>query len=146
VDETLRLYPPSWISTRRAIEPDAINGYRIPANALIIMSPYVTHRRAADWPNPEGFDPERFVPDAIAARPRFAYFPFGGGPHLCIGQTFALVEAQLIVASIAQRYRLSLIAGQQIEVAPLVTLRPKHGMCMHLNRREGSILSAPRIG
>ncbi len=136
VDETLRLYPPSWISTRRAIEADTIGGYRIPANALIVMSPYVTHRRAAEWPNPEGFDPERFTPEASAARPRFAYFPFGGGPHLCIGQAFALVEAQLIVASIAQRYRLSLVPGQQIEVAPLVTLRPKHGMFMHLTGRE----------
>jgi cytochrome P450 len=85
VDETLRLYPPSWISTRRAIAPDVISGYRIPANALIVMSPYVTHRRAVDWPNPEVFDPERFAPDTSAARPRFAYFPFGGGPHLCIG-------------------------------------------------------------
>jgi cytochrome P450 len=74
--------------------------------------------------------------DASAARPRFAYFPFGGGPHLCIGQAFALVEAQLIVASIAQRYCLSLVPGQQIEVAPLVTLRPKHGMLMHLQPRE----------
>ncbi len=136
VDETLRLYPPSWISTRRAIEADTIGGYRIPANALIVMSPYVTHRRAADWPNPEGFDPERFALEESAARPRFAYFPFGGGPHLCIGQAFALVEAQLIVASIAQRYRLALTPGQQIEVAPLVTLRPKHGMLMHLNHRE----------
>ena len=136
VDETLRLYPPSWISTRRAIEADTIGDYRIPANALIVMSPYVTHRRAADWPNPEGFDPERFTPEQSAARPRFAYFPFGGGPHLCIGQAFALVEAQLIVASIAQRYRLALVPGQQTDVAPLVTLRPKHGMLMHPVRRE----------
>lgn len=135
VDETLRLYPPSWISTRRTIHEDAIDGRRIPANALIVMSPYVTHRRAACWPNPEGFDPERFTPQAVAARPRFAYFPFGGGPHLCIGNTFALVESQLIVATVAQRYRLALIPGQRIEVAPLVTLRPKYGMLMGLERR-----------
>jgi len=136
VDETLRLYPPSWISTRRAIERDTIGGYRIAANALIVMSPYVTHRRANEWPNPEGFDPERFTPEGIAARPRFAYFPFGGGPHLCIGQAFALVEAHLIVATVAQRYRLALVPGQHIEVAPLVTLRPKHGMFMHIQQRE----------
>ncbi len=140
VDETLRLYPPSWISTRRAIECDTIGGYRIPANALIVMSPYLTHRRVNEWPNPEGFDPERFTPAENAARPRFAYFPFGGGPHLCIGQSFALVEAQLIIASIAQRYRLALTTGQQIEVAPLVTLRPKHGMLMHLARRENEFV------
>ncbi|MDQ2784345.1 MAG: cytochrome P450 [Chloroflexota bacterium] len=135
VDETLRLYPPSWISTRRAIARDTIGGYHIPANALIVMSPYVTHRRANEWPNPEGFDPERFMPEAHAARPRFAYFPFGGGPHLCIGQSFALVETQLIVATVAERYRLALVPGQHIEVAPLVTLRPKHGMFMHPIRR-----------
>lgn len=140
VDETLRLYPPSWISTRRAIECDTIGGYRIPANALIVMSPYVTHRRANEWPNPEGFDPERFTPEENAARPRFAYFPFGGGPHLCIGQSFALVEAQLIIASIAQRYRLALTPGQQIEVAPLVTLRPKRGMLMHLRQRGNAFV------
>jgi len=140
VDETLRLYPPSWISTRRAIECDTIGGYHIPANALIVMSPYVTHRRINEWPNPEGFDPERFTPEENAARPRFAYFPFGGGPHLCIGQSFALVEAQLIIASIAQRYRLTLTPGQQIEVAPLVTLRPKHGMLMHLRQRENEFV------
>jgi cytochrome P450 len=135
VDETLRLYPPSWISTRRAIHADAIAGRRIPANALVVMSPYVTHRRADCWPNPEGFDPERFRPKEAMTRPRFAYFPFGGGPHLCIGNTFALVEAQLIVATIARRYRLALIPGQRIEVAPLVTLRPKYGMQMALERR-----------
>ncbi len=133
VDETLRLYPPSWISTRRAIVDDEIGGYRIPANGLIVMSPYLTHRRAENWPNPEGFDPERFTPEASAARPRFAYFPFGGGPHLCIGNTFALIEAQLIVACVAQRYRLALVPGQRIEVAPLVTLRPKDGVRMMLN-------------
>jgi cytochrome P450 len=135
IDETLRLYPPSWISTRRALGADAIGGRRIPANALVVMSPYVTHRRSACWPNPEGFDPERFLPAVVAARPRFAYFPFGGGPHLCIGNTFALVESQLIVATVAQRYRLALIPGQRIEVAPLVTLRPKDGMLMALERR-----------
>ena len=134
VDEALRLYPPSWISTRRAIADDTIGGYRIPANALVVMSPYVTHRREETWPNPEGFDPERFTPQATAARPRFAYFPFGGGPHLCIGNTFALVEAQLIVACVAQRYRLALLPGQRIEVAPLVTLRPKYGMLMRATR------------
>ena len=140
VDETLRLYPPSWISTRRAIECDTIGGYRIPANALVVMSPYVTHRRVNEWPNPEGFDPDRFTPEENAARPRFAYFPFGGGPHLCIGQSFALVEAQLIVASIAQRYRLALTLSQQIEVAPLVTLRPKHGMLMRIRQRENEFV------
>jgi cytochrome P450 len=135
IDETLRLYPPSWISTRRTIAADEIGGHRIPANALVVMSPYITQRHVGHWPNPEGFDPERFTPEASAARHRFAYFPFGGGPHLCIGNAFALTEAQLIVATVAQRYRLALVPGQRIEVAPLVTLRPKHGMMMTLSRQ-----------
>lgn len=130
VDETLRLYPPSWISTRRAMADDVVLGKRIPAGSLVVMSPYATHRLPHLWPNPEGFDPDRFLPGADEGRHRFAYFPFGGGPHLCIGNTFALVEAQLIVATVAQRYRLALVPGQAIEVAPLVTLRPKHGMHM----------------
>lgn len=133
VDETLRLYPPSWLSTRRAKAADEIDGYAIPANALIVMSPYVTHRHADLWPNPEGFDPERFLPGADTDRPRFAYLPFGGGPHLCIGNTFALVETQMILATVAQRYRLALLPGQDIAVSPLVTLRPKHGMRMMLS-------------
>ena len=135
VDETLRLYPPSWLSTRRTIAADTIGGRHIPAHALVVMSPYVTHRRPDAWPNPEGFDPERFTPAAKAARHRFAYFPFGGGPHLCIGNTFALVETQLIIATVAQRYALALVPGQRIEVAPLVTLRPRYGLHVHLRRR-----------
>ncbi len=135
IDETLRLYPPSWISTRRTIAADEIDGHHVPADALVVMSPYITQRHAGHWPNPEGFDPERFTPEASAARHRFAYFPFGGGPHLCIGNTFALTEAQLIVATVARRYRLALVPGQRIEVAPLVTLRPKHGMMMTLSRQ-----------
>jgi len=133
LDETLRLYPPSWLNARRAQAADTLGGYAIPANALIVMSPYVTHRRADVWPNPEGFDPERFLSGADADRPRFAYVPFGGGPHLCIGNSFALVEAQLILATVAQRYRLALVPGQEITVAPLATLRPKHGMQMTLH-------------
>lgn len=132
LDETLRLYPPSWLNARRAKTADTLGGYAIPANALIVMSPYVTHRRADVWPNPEGFDPDRFLPGADADRPRFAYVPFGGGPHGCIGNSFALVEAQLILATVAQRYRLALVPGQEIAIAPLVTLRPKYGMHMAL--------------
>ncbi len=107
------------------------------------MSPYVTHRRADVWPNPEGFDPDRFLPGVGTDRPRFAYVPFGGGPHLCIGNSFALVEAQLILATVAQRYHLALVPGQEITVAPLVTLRPKHGMRMSLHPVSPTEASSP---
>ena len=143
VDETLRLYPPSWISTRRARADDVVLGKRVAAGSLVVMSPYATHRLPAVWPNPEGFDPDRFLPGAEAGRHRFAYFPFGGGPHLCIGNHFALTEAALIVATVAQRYRLALVPGQAVEVAPLVTLRPKHGMHMALLEREMHLTPRP---
>lgn len=129
-DETLRLYPPAWLITRRALAADAIGDHTIPARSILILSPYVTHRRPEFWPNPLGFDPLRFAPDAVKERPRFAYIPFGGGPRLCIGDRFALLEAPLIMATIAQRYRLNLVPGRPVIVDPLVTLRPRHGMWM----------------
>jgi cytochrome P450 len=129
-EEALRLYPPAWIISRKTLAEDQIGPYRVPAGALVVTSPYVTHRLPEFWPNPEGFDPERFAAGADAGRPRFAYFPFGGGPRLCIGNNFALVEAQLVLATVAQRYRLDLTPGQAIEPEPSVTLRPKHGLWM----------------
>ncbi len=129
-DETLRLYPPAWLITRRALAEDTIGDHTIPARSILILSPYVTHRRPEFWPNPLGFDPLRFAPEVVKERPRFAYIPFGGGPRLCIGDRFALLEAPLIMATIAQRYRLNLVPGRPVIVDPLVTLRPRHGMWM----------------
>ena len=134
-EEALRLYPPAWIITRKALADDEISGYRVPANALVVASPYVTHRQAAVWNNPESFDPDRFTAEQVAARSRFAYYPFGGGPRFCIGDQFALTEARLIIASVAQRYRLRLVPGPPIAVEPGVTLRPKHGLMMRLEKR-----------
>jgi cytochrome P450 len=134
-EEALRLYPPAWIITRKALADDEIGGYRVPANALVVASPYVTHRQAALWHDPEAFDPDRFTEEHAASRPRFAYYPFGGGPRLCIGDQFALTEARLIIATVAQRYRLRLVAGHPIAVEPGVTLRPKHGLMMNLEAR-----------
>jgi cytochrome P450 len=109
-----------------------ICGYRVPAGALVVTSPYVTHRLPEFWEEPDLFQPERFTPEQTATRPRFAYYPFGGGPRLCIGNQFALIEAQLIMATVAQRYRLRPLPGHPIEVEPGVTLRPKHGLMMRL--------------
>lgn len=134
-DETLRLYPPAWLVTRRALADDPIGSYTIPAHSLLILSPYVTHRNPAFWPNPLGFDPQRFTAEAVKERPRYAYIPFGGGPRLCIGDRFALLEAPLIIATIAQRYRLNLVPGHPVVMDPLVTLRPRHGMLMFVQPR-----------
>ncbi len=134
IDETLRLYPPAWANSRTALGDDEVGGYHIPAKSLVAMSPYVTQRDPASWEKPEGFDPERFTPERSAGRPRYAYFPFGGGPRLCIGSEFALMEAQLVIATIAQQYRLRLVPGHPVEPCPLFTLRPRHGVLMTLHQ------------
>lgn len=134
-EEALRLYPPAWIITRKALADDEIAGHRIPAGSLVVTSPYVTHRLPQFWDEPEEFRPERFLPEAAAKRHRFAYYPFGGGPRLCIGSGFAMVEAGLIIATVAQRFVLRLAPGAEIEVEPGVTLRPKHGLLMRAEKR-----------
>ena len=129
LDEALRLYPPAWVVTRSADGPDEIGGFAIPAGSRVLVSPYVTQHDPALWDDPEGFDPERFAPEAQAAgRPRYAYFPFGGGPHLCIGAGFATMEATIVLATVARRLRLDLEPGRPVAIEPLVTLRPKPGI------------------
>ncbi len=137
-EETLRLYPPVWITNRRALDEDEIGGYRIPAGADIGISPYVVHRDPAIWDNPEGFDPDRFTPARAASRPHYAYIPFGGGPRLCIGQGFAMTEAALVLATIAQRYALHLLPGYQVVPLAHATLRPAGGMPMVVREGVGS--------
>jgi cytochrome P450 len=135
IDETLRLYPPAWITNRRAIETDTMCGYRIPADAILSISPYVTHRDPQLWENPEGFDPERFAPELAAGRPHYAYFPFGGGPRQCIGKGFALMEATLVLALLAQHYELHLVPGRRVETVAMATLRPRYGIWMTAHPR-----------
>lgn len=130
-DEALRLYPPAWLITRKARATDEIAGRVVPAGALVIISPYVVHRDPELWPEAESFRPERFLGEAT---PRFGYLPFGGGPRLCIGNTFALMEGALILATVAQRYRLLAAPGQAVQAEPLVTLRPKGGLHLQLKR------------
>lgn len=132
LQEALRLYPPAWAIPRQAITADEIDGHPIRAGAVVSLSPYVTHRHPEYWHDPEVFDPERFTPEAVAARPRFAFFPFGGGPRICIGLEFALVEAQLTLAMVCQRYRFRPVPNRPVEPSVQVTLRPRGGVWMTL--------------
>jgi cytochrome P450 len=135
IEESLRLYPPAWGFSRRALRDDELGGYRIPRGSLVFVIPFVVHRRPKLWPDPERFDPDRFAPEHESGRPRFAYIPFGGGPRGCLGNQFAMVEALLIVAAIAQRYRIELLPDQEIRPEPLITLRPAPGIRAILRRR-----------
>jgi len=135
LQESMRLHPPAWMLARSPDEDDVVDGYHIPRHSLVFLCPWVTHRHPAHWEDPEGFDPDRFSPERSKGRHRFAYFPFGGGPRLCIGSNFALMEAQLILATIARDWRLDLVPSHPVELEPLVTLRPKHGIAMVPHRR-----------
>jgi cytochrome P450 len=123
MDETLRLYPPVWAFAREAVGDDEIDGYRIRAGSTVAVNTYVTHRLPDVWSDPDRFVPERFVPSVAAARPRYAYLPFGGGPRQCIGSEFALMEAQLALAMIMQRHRVVVVSPVEPEIS--VTLRPR---------------------
>jgi cytochrome P450 len=136
IEEAMRLYPPApGISNRRAQGEDVLCGHRIKPQANILIAPWVLHRHAALWNDPLRFDPERFSPERSAGRHRFAYLPFGGGPRICIGAALAMTEASLILATIAQRYRVRLAPGEKIELRNRITLRPKDGLRMILERR-----------
>jgi cytochrome P450 len=122
--EVLRLYPPAWGFGRTSIHVDTIGGYTIPADCLVVISPFITHRSPRFWEQPEMFDPDRFLPAASAARPKFAYFPFGSGPRMCIGANLAMLEAPLIVAALLQRFTFELAPGTVLTLSPRISLRP----------------------
>jgi cytochrome P450 len=132
LSESMRLYPPAWAMGREVLEDVAIGPYRLRKGTMVFFSQYIVHRDPRWFPHPERFMPERFTMEAKAARPRFAYFPFGGGGRQCIGESFAWMEAILALATIAQRWRLALVPGQTIEPQPKITLRPKDGIRMVL--------------
>jgi cytochrome P450 len=134
--EAMRLYPPAWTLGRQAIKDYEINGYLIEKGSTILLSQYVMHHHPRYFRDPETFDPERFTPEAREARPQFAYFPFGGGPRRCIGESFALMEGVLLLVTLAARFRLRLVPGHPVELYPRITLRPKHGMRMTIEERK----------
>ncbi len=132
LDETMRLAPPAWIMSRLSLRDETLGEYALPARAPVVLSPYSMHRHPRYWKNPNAFDPERFAPENLGKQPRFVYMPFGGGPRLCIGQPFALAEATLLLAAIAQRYQLRVAPNTKIECEPQITLRVKNGLPMYL--------------
>jgi cytochrome P450 len=127
IEEALRLYPPVWQITRHALGPDRAGPYDVTPGALIAISPYLLHRHPGYWDEPDAFRPERFAAGS-ANRPSHLYLPFGGGPRVCIGQHFALVEATLVLATLIREVRLEVVPGFTVEPEALVTLRPRHGL------------------
>lgn len=130
LSESMRLYPPAWAMGRMATCDVEIGPYKLPAGTYVFFSQYIIQRNADFFPEPLRFDPERFTAERKTTRPRFAYFPFGGGSRQCIGESFAWMEAILSLATLAQRWRLMLVPDQQIAVQPKITLRPKYGIRM----------------
>ena len=133
--ESMRLYPPAWAIGRRALERFEARGFTIPRRSVVLMSQYIMHRDARFFPEPERFNPDRWKAEIAALRPKFSYFPFGGGNRVCIGEQFAWMEGILLIAALAQKWRMRLVPGHPVEVQPLITLRPKHGMRMILEKR-----------
>jgi cytochrome P450 len=133
LNESLRLYPPAWTLGRRAIAEDQIDAYTIPPDTVIAICIYTLHRHPAFWEEPESFNPQRFTPENSAGRHKFAYVPFGAGPRQCIGNSFGLMEASLIIACIAQRFELHLMPGVEAEPQALFVLRPNRDLMMSLH-------------
>lgn len=133
--ESMRLYPPAWGIGRRPVEEYRIGEYTIPPGSVIMMSPFVVHRDPRWYPEPEKFDPDRWLPENAASRPKFSYFPFGGGARVCIGERFAWMEGVLLLAALGQKWRLRLAPGHPVETRALITLRARHGMKMTLEAR-----------
>ena len=136
IKESMRLYPPAWSLARTPTEDFELRGYKIPAGANIVMSQWIMHHNPKYFSDPEKFDPDRWLDPAMQKLPRFAYFPFGGGPRQCIGNTFAMMEAALLLATIAQRFQLRSVPDHPVIPAPSFTLRPKHGIHMVLEARS----------
>ena len=133
-EEAMRLYPPAYVFSRRAAGDDLLGAFRIPAGAHIIISPYALHRHPDYWPEPEVFRPERFAQDD-PRRPKHAYIPFGGGPRICIGNSFAMMEHAIVMGAVARGWRLEAIPGREVRTEPRITLRPRGGLLMRVAKR-----------
>jgi cytochrome P450 len=136
LDEALRMYPPGWLLTRRSIARSRIGDYELAANTDVLVSPYLVHRHPRYWRDGDRFDPDRFLPEAVAMRNRFAYLPFGLGPRACIGEHLALIEMQAHAIMLAREFRLELVPGQTIEIEPQVNLRTRQPVHMNVEIRQ----------
>lgn len=136
VEEAMRVDSPVWTIGRQALADDEVLGYRIPRGSSVMVLISMIHRDPRIWENPEGFDPSRFLPENSKGRPRHAYMPFGAGRRVCVGSTFATVEATLLAAMISRRLRFDLPRGAEVEAEAVITLRPKHGLPMHVFHRN----------
>jgi cytochrome P450 len=135
--ESMRLYPPAWAQVRQALQDFKLGEYFLPAGTTVLMSQWIMHRDEAFYPGALRFDPERFSPEAKAGRPKFAYFPFGGGARQCIGEAFAWMEGALLLTTLLQKWRFRLLPGQKFEPQSLITLRPKNGVRVIAEARKG---------
>jgi len=135
IAESMRLYPPAWAMGRFARDDFHLGDYFLPAKTTVLISQFVTHRDPRYFPDPLRFDPNRFTPDAKSRRTKFTYFPFGAGVRQCIGESFAWMEGVLLLVTLVQKWKLSLVPGHCVEPQPLITLRPKYGMLMHVEER-----------
>jgi cytochrome P450 len=142
IKESMRLYPPAWSLARTVVSDFELRDYRIPAGANVVMSQWIMHRNPAYFPDPQEFDPDRWSPAKAQKLPRFAYFPFGGGPRQCIGSSFAMMEATLLLATIAQTFQLRAVPDHPVVPIPSFTLRPKYGLRMTLESRLSATHSA----
>ena len=135
LSESMRLYPPAYLTDRMTTKSWRVGDFEIPAGKYVFLCPYTMHRHPEYFPQPERFDPDRWTPEKIAERPKFSYFPFGGGARVCIGEQFAWMEMVLVIATIAQKWKPTLANDRPVETQALITLRPKDGVRMVLHRR-----------
>jgi len=135
VEETMRLYPPAWVIDRKPLADDEFEGIPIKKENDVLCFIYGVHRSKRYWEDPETFDPERFTAENKAKQVPFSYMPFGGGPRLCIGNNFALMEMQFVLAMMIKRYRFKVVENQEIDINPMITLRPRHGIKVILKKR-----------
>ena len=134
--ESMRLYPPAWIIERQALSSDTVGGYEIGADCIVAISPWILHRDPAHYPNPKRFDPQRFSAEACAQRRKHAYLPFGAGPRTCIGNAFAMMEAKIVLATLAGRFVVKTRPGLRVDPDPGVTLRPRKRILVRLQKRS----------
>ncbi|HEV7347869.1 cytochrome P450 [Telluribacter sp.] len=133
VQEVMRLYPPAWMIGRKALAADQLGDYPVAENSYVLISPYVLHRHPDYWQEPDVFNPEHFAPEAVKTRPTYAYLPFGGGPRMCIGNNFALLEMQVVLALLVRDFDVQLLhSGQRVEQDPLVTLRTRGNLRLRI--------------